>query len=311
MTSSGGQAAATETTQFDPGAAEKQTPGAMLQQERARLGLSVQQAAEGLHLDPWIVEAIEANRFVQLGAPVYAKGYLRKYAELLGLAPEVVIARYQGLSDTPEVPTPVPVITTAPPTRPNWPKYLVWTLLAAALIAGGTAAVDWWLNSPAQTGRAVEPPPITPAAEEAQPIATPVNVDSEPAASESDATSAIAGEAVQEEPVAESAPQAAEEASAAPEPAPATAAASSQTQLTLEFRDASWVEAYDADGRRLMFDIGQAGRTRTLEGRAPLNVVIGVADAVKVQVNGEPVVVPRRANRESTRFVVNADGTIR
>ena len=51
-----------------------QSPGTLLQQERIRRGLSVQQAAETLHLDTWIIEAIEVNHFLALGAPVYARG---------------------------------------------------------------------------------------------------------------------------------------------------------------------------------------------------------------------------------------------
>ena len=56
---------------------------------------------------------------------------------------------------------------------------------------------------------------------------------------------------------------------------------------------------------------GQAGGARTVEGMAPLNVVIGVADAVKVAVNDREIVMPRRANRDSTRFVVSSDGSVR
>jgi len=64
------------------------TPGEYLQQERERKGLSVQQAAENLHLDTWVINAIETNKFSDLGAPVYAKGHLKKYAALLGLPSE-------------------------------------------------------------------------------------------------------------------------------------------------------------------------------------------------------------------------------
>ena len=43
-----------------------------------------------------MIEAIEANRFAALGAPVYAKGYLRKYAALLGLVAGVIVAALRG-----------------------------------------------------------------------------------------------------------------------------------------------------------------------------------------------------------------------
>lgn len=142
MTSSAGETTAAASQGAETDAAGAQTPGAMLAAERARRGLSIQQAAEGLHLDPWIIEAVEADRFVALGAPVYAKGYLKKYAALLGLAPEAVIARYDELTDTLPVPTPVPVITTTPPPRPKWPKYVGWILLAAVLVAIAVVAFE-------------------------------------------------------------------------------------------------------------------------------------------------------------------------
>ena len=43
------------------------------------------QAAEQLHLDVAAVKALEAGRFEELGAAVYVRGHLRRYAELLGL----------------------------------------------------------------------------------------------------------------------------------------------------------------------------------------------------------------------------------
>lgn len=80
------------------------TPGALLRQEREQRGLTVQQVSEELHLDAWLVEALEQNRFLALGAPVYAKGHLRKYAVLLGLPPELILTRYQEIAEPPPPP---------------------------------------------------------------------------------------------------------------------------------------------------------------------------------------------------------------
>jgi cytoskeleton protein RodZ len=279
-----------------PGAAV-QTPGALLQQERIRRGLSVQQSAEGLHLDIWIVEAIESNHFLALGAPVYAKGYLRKYASMLGLAPDVILARYEALTDTPAVPTPVPVITTTPPPRPKWPKYLAWSLLAAAIIGVGFVAFNFLMpapepvtdmaapeSTPVAELQSAPPPATALAAPERRPVSVPVITPAE---------------VVRQAPV--------ESASATA--TPAAVDAGPLVRLRLEFNETSWVEVYDASGQRLVYDIGQPGRPRVVSGNAPLDVVVGVASAVSVQVNDQAVVVPRRANRDSTRFRVGADGT--
>lgn len=285
--------------QAESGASGVQTPGAMLEHERTRQGLSIQQAAEGLHLDAWIIEAIETNRFLALGAPVYAKGYLRKYAVLLGLAPDVIVARYDALTDTPIEPTPVPVMTTAPPPRPKWPKYLGWSLLAALVLAIGFVAFEFlWpaseVTAPPTTTSTVTAPAPTPSSE---PTSVPVVAAPAPVAEERSRPAA---------PV-ESTPVETRRAT----PAATTSTSGESVRLTLAFSDPSWAEVYDATGKRLFYDIGQAGRARTVEGAAPLNVVIGVAAAVNVQVNDREIVVPRRANRDSTRFVVNADGSVR
>jgi cytoskeleton protein RodZ len=287
------------------GSAAMQTPGAMLEHERSRQGLSVQQAAEGLHLDPWIIEAIEANRFLALGAPVYAKGYLRKYATLLGLAPEVVVARYDALTDTLPVPTPVPVITTTPPQRPKWPKYLAWALLAAVVIAIAALAYEFLWPMLEGAGISSVQSTVTAPPESANVAAAPVAIASGPEpASEArgretaptlaSAEASTAGAAV---PVASNAPA-------------VTTASADSMRLTLAFSDSSWVEIYDAAGQRLLYDIGQPGQARTVTGAPPLTVVIGVVAAVKVQVNDRDIVVPRRANRDSARFTVNADGSV-
>jgi cytoskeleton protein RodZ len=303
MTLSSGDASITPTEKSEPAAGALQTPGAMLVHERTRRGLSVQQAAEGLHLDAWIVEAIESNRFLALGAPVYAKGYLRKYAVMLGLAPEVIVARYDALTDTLPEPTPVPIITTTPPPRPKWPKYIAWAVIAA-LIAGIVASVlpfVWPSSEPATTSATQVGPASPTTAKENQPA--PRAAEVAVAIPEASVPVNVA-EPVRREIVPDPAP--AQQASSAP----VAASNAEAVRLTLSFSNASWAEVYAADGERLFYDIGQAGRARTVSGTPPLNVVLGVVDAVNVQVNDRDIIVPRRANRESARFVVNADGSV-
>ena len=111
--------------------------------ERELRGLSVNQAAEELNLDRWIVEAIEADRFLALGAPVYARGHLRKYAALLGVSPELIVDRYDALSGTPEAPV-VTTTTTAHLPRRSRKIYILPALLLVLVLLAG---VWWWLAS--------------------------------------------------------------------------------------------------------------------------------------------------------------------
>ena len=95
--------------------------GARLRGARERSRLTILQAAERLHVDPDILEALEADDFAALGAPVYVKGHLRHYAELVGESPEALFELYsQG----------APGSAAGPDTRPE---------------AGSrTIAAGWW-----------------------------------------------------------------------------------------------------------------------------------------------------------------------
>ena len=63
-----------------------------LKAERERRGMSAQKAADEMHLDAWVIEALEADDYQRIGPSVYAKGHLKKYASILGL-PAAEIAR--------------------------------------------------------------------------------------------------------------------------------------------------------------------------------------------------------------------------
>lgn len=247
---------------LEPAAPPSKTPGELLREERIRRKLSVQQAAEDLHLDVRSVEALESNDFQALGPPVYAKGHLRKYALLLGLGPEFIIQRYLAATGEPEVPPPIPAAVAMQPRRRRtirvpWP--LVFGTVAVVVLGlGAWAVVRWYLDSQAPVAEAIAAPPVV-------------------------------------EQQVES-------------PAPVQAA---QVTVQLAFESACWAEVNDADGLRLMYEIGQKGQTRTLAGKAPLRVVLGLASAVKIRVNDQPAMIPRQTGKDATRFEIAADGSVR
>ncbi len=265
-------------------AAASLTPGELLRRERERRSLSQLQAAEDLHLDTRVVEAIEANRFDLLGAPVYARGHLKKYAALLGLSPEFVLQRYEALTDRPEVPMPVPASVTAGAVvdleqRSTFKGPL---LVSVTLIV---LALGWWVFDEVTTPSraAMEQVPSFEPAQDAPPVTVGIASPATPAPQP-----VVSSPAVPTSPVA----------------------ALGSVRVTLEYSDASWTEIYDATNKRLMFNLGEIGRVRTVAGTPPLRVTLGNASAVTVQVNERPVVVPRRAGRDSAKFLVNADGQV-
>lgn len=267
-----------------PNAASSLTPGELLRRERERRSLSQLQAAEDLHLDTRVVEAIEANRFDLLGAPVYARGHLKKYATLLGLSPEFIIQRYEALTDRPEVPMPVPAsITSGAVVDLEQRGTFKGPLLVSVTLI--VLALGWWIFDEVTTrpSAAIQQVPSLEPAQDAPPV-----------------TSSV-------EPPATPAPQPVVNA---PVEQPSSAPAVGSVQVRLEYSEASWTEIYDATGKKLMFNLGEIGRVRTVTGVPPLRVTLGNASAVTVQVNERPVVVPRRAGRDSAKFSINADGQV-
>jgi cytoskeleton protein RodZ len=85
--------------------------GERLAAARRAREVSLHDVAKELHLDEHKVVALEQNRFEILGAPVFAKGYLRKYAELVEVPVDDVIADYYRLNRSSVTP---PLITSRP-----------------------------------------------------------------------------------------------------------------------------------------------------------------------------------------------------
>jgi cytoskeleton protein RodZ len=87
------------------------------------------------------------------------------------------------------------------------------------------------------------------------------------------------------------------------------AAVPGEARLALQFSAVSWVEVYDAGGRRLLAGLGAADSARTLSGAPPLRVVLGNAPEVVMQLNGRPVTLDGLVHRDhSARFVLDAAG---
>jgi cytoskeleton protein RodZ len=271
--------------------------GQRLRAGRERSGLSVAAAAEKLHLDNRVIEALEADRFAELGASVYVRGHLRRYADFVGEPGAELVEMYTSRV----APPPPPDLTQVPhPERRSDPRRLVTPLmgLSAALVL---AAAIWWVLAGSQSG----------------------GDESTGAATSSEAAAPGSGNVV---PVVDAAKPTV--IAAAPQPAPSppattatTAAAAAttpraepparETRLRLELTNDSWVEIYDARGERLFYDVASAGSVQSVTGRGPLRVVLGNASGVSVEVDGETRDIPANAaDGEGARFVVNRSGSL-
>jgi cytoskeleton protein RodZ len=275
--------------------------GERLAKARREREIPIHDIAKALHLDEPKVRALEQNEFASLGAPVFAKGYLRKYAELVGVPVDEVLSDYQRFDRSPPV---LPIVSRRPkPPREISPGPWLAGLLVLALLAGGawfwrSGGVDRLL-----AGRTL-PVPTQPAAEERAPRR---DVPAPPASTAPEVEPGIeppspaAGELPPAGPETVS-PAADAAGQPAPEqvPAESAAVASGEVELGLSFSGDCWTEVSDADGEQLFFGLGTEGRTVSVSGKAPLHVLLGDSQYAAVTVDGSEFPIPASARRGQT-----------
>jgi cytoskeleton protein RodZ len=277
-------------------------PGPLLRRAREARGLTEQQAAEQLNLDAAMVRAIESDDLAALGAPVFARGHLRRYGALLGLSADTLLTAYERAATQPSQPSLVPHSRQemAPVRgRPRWPWAIggaLLFLLAAGLVAyvseHGLTLPQWQSSrdepAPAALETAGEMEAGFTVAEQAADTGA-GRTDDAPAKGGSDASPAV--------PVPDA---------AAPVVPPG------HVSVSVSFAADSWAEIYDAAGQTVLYDLGRAGTQRTIAAAAPLSVTFGNAPGVTLVVNGRATALPALpAGQSVARFTIAADGSLR
>jgi len=251
--------------------------GQTLREAREAQGVTLDDAAVRLRLMHRQVEAMERNDLESLGQPVFARGFVRNYARLLGLAPESLLARMDGAPAEPAAVSPV-----EPPLPRSWltSPWLILSLLGLLLVVAVPVALYLWLNSEAGDGPIKQVPPVA----QSHPAPAPVTATAPVAApAEAVAPAAQVVPTPSVAPAAANAEQVAAAAAAAPEPAAVGSA------LHLEFGDESWTEIKDASGRMLLRQLNHAGSSVDVHGQPPFDMVIGNAAQARMTYNGRPI----------------------
>ena len=274
-------------------------PGPMLRRAREERGLTEQQAAEQLNLDVSVVMALEGEDFASLGAPVFAKGHLRRYGGLLGIPEQETLAAYQRSQGNLAAPSLIPrarLEMMPVRARPRWPL-VIGGALAFVLAVGITAYVsEHGLRLPGFAGSA---------ATEGQGAGA--NRD-EPAAAGAPAASTTPGAPG----TGPAAGMTATGPAAAPDASATLPVPPGHVSMTIAFATDSWAEIYDGSGKAVLYDLGRAGTQRTIAAAAPLSVTFGNSPGVTLRVNGRPTAMPAPPSGGTVaRFRIEADGSLR
>ncbi len=298
-------------------------PGSDLRAAREARGLSVHQVAVELHVSDAFIDALERADYAVLGGPVFVRGHLRNYARAVGVAEEPILAAYEHNQNKPTAPSLMaqPTIGTMSSRNRTWSMRVASAAVVLVLII---LAVSWWQRRPDEPA-AAQPLVVTPATPAptaaTQPMASLTDLRDTPVTTPSPAVKPAAPAAQPPLAVAQTRPAAAPVTHSTHLGPPAPVANAPQqvsigpsegknlTHVSFTMGAASWVEVYDATGKRLFYDLAPAGNTLDLSGAGPLQVFLGYAPGVSIQLNGAPFDLKPYARSDNTaRFKLGDAG---
>lgn len=267
-------------------------PGALLRQRRTERQLSVEDVAQALRLAPKQLRAIEQDDYDHLPGPTYVRGYLRSYAQFLGLPADTVLEFYNR---QPAAAKAVDLAKHAPTPQMNSDHHVIkiTTLIVAGLVLG--LAAVWWQGRDDSPIR-LRKPPVAQVEAIVSDVAPAPRQDTVSTSAESRAstTPMSAGDSLPPEPVLVRTP--------AVVTAPAAPAGS--RPLVLHFQQDSWADVRDGAQTRLLYTTISAGKVIRLGGMPPFSVYLGNASGVRVEYNGRSVDVSSHQRGPIARLTV-------
>jgi cytoskeleton protein RodZ len=308
-------------------------PGVQLRKARERQGLDRLKLAAQLHLSQAMISALESDDFDKLPGPVFVQGYLRKYARLLGVNEDAIIASYQHLfpvQDKQLHETQKREVSRELHSSYRGTRYVTWGVLLILV----TMLFFWWKN------RVVLEEPVS-LPEEAQ-----MEIDLEESSLEQVVTQPELMQAVVSEPesatqrVVEESEQVLSEVdklvtnsdpilpveadtselpietvkseqellpapvveSAEADPAPAV----TSKRVVFTFNAPCWTEVRDREGKLRIFGELDVGRQRVLDSQfGPFTVLLGNAPEVELTIDGEDFDLKPYTRGKVARFTLD------
>ena len=283
---------------------DSETIGSLLRQSREKMGASVADIAEQLHLRPCIVEDIEADQFDQIASPTYVKGYVKNFARIVQ-ADEEAIKRCL-IKQVPQAPDPQMQSFSRKTTRQardgrlTFVTYLIAFILLALLVL-------WWVQK-SDTLSAIDFSQPT-AEEVAASQNEPGNISSDYDAGSSNANTGIenlSDNLSENKAAIETSALEVSESSSFPvsgvneneveslpesitPPVTQPVVRGGESALTLNLSADCWINVTDATGKVLINDLKKSGSQLNISGQAPFKLTLGAPQAVNIKLNGEAV----------------------
>jgi cytoskeleton protein RodZ len=276
--------------------------GSVLSGARAARGLTVEDVAGKLKFSLRQIESLEAGRVDELPGGTFLRGMVRSYARLVELDPAPLLARMASETRPPDDDRLVQRFSEPVPFSDSGRRVnVVYAVLSVSvLVIAGAVALEW---GGSRSGTSAEVSAEAVRAESRQAPA-PVRVEAAPDQGTSSSVSALDA-AVDSNAEAARSPISPVQGEIAPAALTEPDRRAPGVKLVrLRFERDSWVQVVDGSGRVLMSRLNRRGTESVLEGREPLSFVIGNAQYVKMNYQGEAVDLAPHVKVEVARFTL-------
>lgn len=246
--------------------------GEELKRNRLLREVSLESIAAATKISVRHLEALERGDFARLPAPVFTRGFIRAYADFLGLDPHEMVNAY--LSEIG-----VPTAASAPVSKTSrGPSSRVTIIAILAAAVGVLIGAALWR-------RARRPHPIPPHPALLPPVSLSPHIRQVPPPSSATSAAAPGGGSAPARPAAD--PSAASSDVPAPsEPAGVAALGSTDAlSLTIRFDADCWSRIF-GDDRLLFSGTLRRGDERRFAASRSFRVTVGNAGAVRISING-------------------------
>jgi len=269
-----------------------ETVGNVLRKKREVIGLSIDNIANQLNLDPKLIESLEKNDYVKFNIETYIKGYLRAYAKVLDLDGDTIINLYK--ESNPEK-TPEILPNVKPKTQRNSGDKSVKLFSYIIALTIAVSILVWYQNN-----FLVQPPEenlnITNIKTYENTNINGVDIDYKIInhtnswqwpINKAD-TNYESNNNVLEPVVSKTTQDKIENTADINEVSEHNIQQSNDT-IVLNLTGDSWVEIYDEEGGRLFLDLARSGKNYIINGNSPFDILLGAANQVSIEFNGSSV----------------------
>jgi cytoskeleton protein RodZ len=274
-----------------------ETPGQVLRLQREELKLSIEEIAKRIHLDVRVIESIENDSQEGMPSAIYIRGYLRSYAKIVGADADKIIKLYNADSPPPppeilpEVKPPSQVSSNDKPVKAF--TYLITLGLVLLLLIWYQS--NFVVNTQTNNGQlntetSINGVDITykiinhPDSWQVSNVNSEEAGDTEPTTSLLSITNDISElQIYSEEQTIEATP-----AEISDDNSSSSITGHGPDTIDMILTSDSWIEISDKNNNRLFHDLALAGKKYSVNGTAPLTVLLGFSKGVTLKFNGKP-----------------------